>query len=108
MERRRAGATRVATVVVTQRVVESPAPEPAAPPTAHATPDDVEHGAPPLAADATQAQRDELIANVTRHLRRHPQAQVYDDQARLRPLTGPEAEGIAQVALRAVTAWLRP
>lgn len=40
------------------------------------------------------------VDNLVRYLRRHPEAQVNDDQGRLRPLTRSEAERIAQLALR--------
>ncbi len=58
---------------------------------------------------ATRAARDaDLLDNVSRHLRLHPQAQVTDDRGRLRPLRREEAERIAQVTLRAAAAWLAP
>lgn len=67
---------------------------------------------PPAAGDdddAARAARDSaLLDNVSRHLRRHPQAQVTDDLGRLRPLSREEAERIAQVTLRAAAAWLAP
>lgn len=49
-----------------------------------------------------------FIDNVSRHLRHHPQAQVYDDQGRLRPPSREEADRIARVALRAAAQWLAP
>lgn len=59
---------------------------------------------PPPASDRDAA----FVDNVARHLMRHPQAEVLDDQGRRRPLTADEAERIARVTLRAGLAWLAP
>lgn len=66
-------------------------------------------GVPSQPAGVARADRDAaFIDNVSRHLRHHPQAQVYDDQGRLRPPSREEADRIAQVALRAAAQWLTP
>lgn len=54
-------------------------------------------GVPSQPAGVARADRDAaFIDNVSRHLRHHPQAQVYDDQGRLRPPSREEADRIAR------------
>lgn len=60
----------------------------------------------PVSAPAAAGGDAGFLDRVSRHLREHPQAQVYDDRGRLRPLTREEAERLAQVALRAARPWM--